>query len=55
MEPYASDEQYKDLHLSNSDKISSKVLVFPTGTQVTPSIINDFSNHYRKFKEENKI
>jgi dTDP-4-amino-4,6-dideoxygalactose transaminase len=55
MEPYASDEQYKDLHLSNSDKISSKVLVFPTGTQVTPSIINDFSNHYRKFKEDNKI
>jgi len=55
MEPYASHEQYKGLHLSNTEKISSEVLVFPTGTQVTPSTIKEFSNHYRKFKKANKI
>ena len=55
MEPYASHEQYHELHLSNTDKISSEILVFPTGTQVTPSTIKEFSNHYRKFKKANKI
>jgi len=55
MEPYASHEQYQELHLSNTDKMSSEILVFPTGTQVTPSTIKEFSNHYRKFKKANKI
>ena len=55
MEPYASHEQYQELHLSNTDKISSAIVVFPTGTQVTPSTIKEFSNHYRKFKKANKI
>jgi len=55
MEPYASREQYQELHLSNTDKISSEIVVFPTGTQVTPSTIKEFSNHYRKFKKANKI
>ena len=55
MEPYASHEQYQELHLSNTDKISSEIVVFPTGTQVTPSTIKEFSYHFRKFKEANKI
>jgi dTDP-4-amino-4,6-dideoxygalactose transaminase len=49
MEPYASHEQYQGLHLSNTDKISSEIVVFPTGTQVTPSTIKEFSDHFRKF------
>jgi dTDP-4-amino-4,6-dideoxygalactose transaminase len=55
MEPYASHVQYQGLHLSNTNKISSEIVVFPTGTQVTSSTIKEFSNHYRKFKEANKI
>jgi dTDP-4-amino-4,6-dideoxygalactose transaminase len=55
MEPYASHEQYMGLHLSNTNKISSEIVVFPTGTQVTPSTIKEFSNHYRKFKEAYQI
>ena len=55
MEPYASHEQYQGLHLRNTDKISSEIVVFPTGTQVTPSTIKEFSYHFRKFKEANKI
>ena len=55
MEPYASHEQYQELHLSNTDKISSEIVVFPTGTQVTPSTIKEFSDHFRKFKESNKL
>ncbi|MDA8990788.1 aminotransferase class I/II-fold pyridoxal phosphate-dependent enzyme [Opitutales bacterium] len=55
MEPYASREQYQELHLSNTDKISSEIVVFPTGTQVTPSTIKEFSAHFRKFKERNKL
>ena len=55
MEPYASPEQYQELHLSNTDKISSEIVVFPTGTQVTPSTIKEFSDHFRKFKESNKL
>ena len=55
MEPYASHEQYQKLHLSKTNKISSEILVFPTGTQVTPSTIKEFSDHFRKFKEINKI
>jgi len=55
MEPYASHKQYQGLLLSNTDKISSEIVVFPTGTQVTPSTIKEFSYHFRKFKEANKI
>ena len=55
MEPYASHEQYRELHLSNTNKITSEIAVFPTGTQVTPSTIKEFSNHYRKFKEAYQI
>jgi dTDP-4-amino-4,6-dideoxygalactose transaminase len=55
MEPYASHEQYQELHLSKTNKISSEIVVFPTGTQVTPSTITEFSDHFRKFKEINKV
>jgi dTDP-4-amino-4,6-dideoxygalactose transaminase len=55
MEPYSSHEQYQGLHLSNTEKISSEIVIFPTGTQVTPSTIKKFSDHYRKFKEANKL
>lgn len=55
MEPYASQEQYQGLHLSNTKKISSEIVIFPTGTQLTPSSIEKFSEHYRKFKVANKL
>jgi dTDP-4-amino-4,6-dideoxygalactose transaminase len=55
MEPYASHEQYQGLHLSNTEKISSEIVVFPTGTQVSRSTIKEFSDHFRKFKEVNKL
>ena len=55
MEPYTSHEQYQGLRLSNTDKISSEIVVFPTGTQMSRSTIKEFSNHYRKFKEVNKL
>ena len=55
MEPYASHEQYQGLKLNVTDNISSEIVVFPTGTQVTPSTIKEFSDHYRKFKEINKL
>ncbi|MDC3336110.1 aminotransferase class I/II-fold pyridoxal phosphate-dependent enzyme [Opitutales bacterium] len=55
MEPYASHKQYQGLRLSNTEKISSEIVIFPTGTQITPSTIKEFSDHYRKFKEANKL
>jgi dTDP-4-amino-4,6-dideoxygalactose transaminase len=54
MKPYASHKKYQELKLNVTDKISSEMIVFPTGTQVTPSTIKEFSGHYRKFKEVNK-
>ena len=55
MEPYASHEQYQGLKLNVTDNISLEIVVFPTGTQVTPSTIKEFSYQYRKFKEINKL
>jgi dTDP-4-amino-4,6-dideoxygalactose transaminase len=55
MEPYASSKQYQGLHLSNTEKITSEIVVFPTGNQVNPSTIKEFSDHFRKFKLINKL
>ncbi len=55
MEPYASHEQYQGLYLSNTEKISSEIIIFPTGKQVTPLTIKKFSDHYRKFQEANNL
>lgn len=55
MLPYSNHEQYQGLHLDNTDKISSEIVVFPTGRQVSPYTIKEFSSHFRKFKETNKL
>ena len=55
MQPYVSKEQYRGLNLDNTEKISSEILVFPTGNQVRYSCIKNFADIYLKFKEINQF
>jgi len=55
MEPYASHEEYHGLDLSNTERISSEIVVFPTGTQVSPYTIKELSDRFRKFKKACKL
>ena len=46
MEPYASHEQYHSLNLPNTEKISSEIVVFPTGRQLTKTNVKEFAELY---------
>jgi dTDP-4-amino-4,6-dideoxygalactose transaminase len=50
MEPYVSHEQYQGVDFPYTEKITSEIVVFPTGKQLTPVIVKEFSDLYSKFR-----
>ena len=50
MEPYVSHEQYQGVDFPYTEKITSEIVVFPTGKQLTPFIVKEFSDLYSKFR-----
>jgi dTDP-4-amino-4,6-dideoxygalactose transaminase len=51
MEPYSSQTKYRDIKLPITDKISSNILILPTGKQMTETNVKEFSNIYSKFRK----
>ena len=55
MEPYASDDQYSGISLPNTEKISSEIVIFPTGKQMTQINVREFANLFRLFETTHKL
>lgn len=55
MEPYSSSINYTSLKLPNTDKISSEIIIFPTGKQVSYQDIKKFANFYKDFLTQNRL
>lgn len=53
MEPYASHDQYRSLNLPNTEKISSEIVVFPTGRQLTETNVKELADLYGIFRDQN--
>ena len=49
MEPYESCEKYDSINLPNTEQISSEVVIFPTGKQVTTENIHNFAQMFESF------
>jgi dTDP-4-amino-4,6-dideoxygalactose transaminase len=54
LEPYFSDTRYMNCVLPKTDNISSKVIVFPNGKQLTKSDISLFSQKTKLFLQSSK-
>jgi len=50
MEPYTSHESYQGLNLSITEKISSEIVIFPTGRQMKQPIVQQLKILYKNFK-----
>ena len=53
MEPYKSSEKYDLINLQNTEQISSEILIFPTGKQLTKKDIQNFAILFESFINEN--
>jgi dTDP-4-amino-4,6-dideoxygalactose transaminase len=53
MEPYQSCEKYGSINLQITEQISSEIVIFPTGKQVTTEDINDFAHLFESFINQN--
>jgi dTDP-4-amino-4,6-dideoxygalactose transaminase len=53
MEPYRSDTKYRGLELENTELLSSEIVIFPTGTQISKKEIAKFTNMYTEFIDSN--
>ena len=49
MEPYKSCEKYDSINLPITKQISSEIIVFPTGKQVTPEDVHGFAQLFDSF------
>ena len=49
LEPYISEKKYSDLNLPNTEKISSEIIVFPNGYQISEKDILLFFKKFRSF------
>lgn len=55
MEPYKSTEKYKSLKLPITEKISSEIVIFPTGKQLTKEDVKHFAKLFERFITLNSI
>lgn len=55
MEPYCSSKNYTSLELPNTDKISSEIIIFPTGNQVSYEDIKNFAKLFKDFLRKNRL
>ena len=53
MEPYQSCEKYDSVNLPNTEQISSEIVIFPTGKQVTTVDIHGFAKLFESFINQN--
>jgi dTDP-4-amino-4,6-dideoxygalactose transaminase len=53
MEPYKSCEKYDSINLPNTEQISSEIVIFPTGKQVTTDDIHGFAQLFESFINQN--
>lgn len=53
MEPYQSCEKYESINLPNTEQISPEIVIFPTGKQVTAEDIQNFSQLFENFVNQN--
>jgi dTDP-4-amino-4,6-dideoxygalactose transaminase len=54
MEPYKSCEKYDSVNLPNTKQISSEIVIFPTGKQVSTDDIHGFAKLYESFINQNQ-
>lgn len=53
MKPYKSSQKYRSITLPVTQQISSEIIIFPTGKQVTNEDIQDFAQIFESFINEN--
>ena len=53
MEPYKSCEKYDSVNLPNTKQISSEIVIFPTGKQVSTDDIHGFAKLFESFINQN--
>ena len=53
MEPYNSSKKYDSINLPNTEQISSEIVIFPTGKQVTREDIHGFAQLFESFINQN--
>ena len=51
LEPYRSDDKFRDLALSNTEKLAREIVVFPTGTQINENEIKAFASMFYEFSK----
>ena len=51
LEPYRSDEKFRDLVLNNTEKLAREIVVFPTGTQINEKEIKVFATMFYEFSK----
>jgi dTDP-4-amino-4,6-dideoxygalactose transaminase len=49
LEPYISDKKYSDQKLPNTEKISSEIIIFPNGNQISEQDVLFFFKKFRNF------
>ena len=54
MEPYRSCEKYDSANLPNTEQISSEIVIFPTGKQVSTYDIHGFAEKFESFINQNQ-
>jgi dTDP-4-amino-4,6-dideoxygalactose transaminase len=54
MEPYQSCEKYNSVNLPNTEQISSELVIFPTGKQVSTDDIHGFAKLFESFLNQNR-